>query len=92
MKQGDRRGRCPQAPRIFEACAPVSEGAKKRPLTAWAARGQMHRRRTIDLNIPHQVASPQSLTLFLQVRKPSIESHRRPQTTDDRHHGLAQLQ
>ncbi len=81
MKQGDRRGRCPQAPRIFEACAPVSEGAKKRPLTAWAARGRMHRRRTIDLDIPHQVASPQSLTLFLQVRKPSIESHRRPQTT-----------
>jgi len=64
-------GVAPRPPGFFEACAPVSEGVKKRPLTAWAARGRMHRRRTIDLDIPHQVVSPQGLTLFLQVRKPS---------------------
>jgi len=57
--------RCPKVPR-------------ERPLTALAARGRMHRRRTVDLDIPRQVASPQSRTPFLQVRKTSIESHQRP--------------
>ena len=39
----------------------------KRPGTPLASRGQMHQRRTIGLNIPRQVASPQSPTPFLQA-------------------------
>ena len=41
--------------------------SKKRPLRASADRGQMHPWRTGDLDIPCQVASPQSLTPFLQA-------------------------
>ncbi len=55
--------RCPRVP-------------KKRPLTACTARGRMHSRRTIDLDIPYPVASPQSQTLFLQVCNHSTESYR----------------
>ena len=39
----------------------------KRPRTPLASRGRMHHRRTIGLNIPRQVASPQSPTPFLQA-------------------------
>ena len=45
----------------------MSNGIQKRPLTASADRGQMHHWRTGDLDIPSQVASPQSLTPFLQT-------------------------
>jgi hypothetical protein len=45
----------------------VSDGIKKKAPKGFANRGPMHRRRTIDLVIPCQVASPQSPTPFHQV-------------------------
>ena len=55
--------------------------SKKRPLTDCPARGRVHTRRTIDLDIPNPVASPQRRTPFL----PSTECHPRAlsATTDD---------
>jgi len=39
-------------------------------------RGQAHHWRTGDLDIPCQVASPQSLTPFLQAKRPYPSPHR----------------
>ena len=50
-----------------EALLRCPMASKKRPLAASADRGQMHHWRTGDLDIPCQVASPQSLTPFLQA-------------------------
>jgi hypothetical protein len=54
--------------RIFPGMALVSNGAESIwPPTAKAAGGQMRHWRTVGMDIPCQVASPQSLTLFLQA-------------------------
>jgi len=55
----------------------VSKGTKtKRPLMGIPIRGPMHLWRTVDPDIPCQVASPQSLTPFL--RAPSLYHALRP--------------
>lgn len=47
---------------------PVSNRHEERSLATEVTRDQMHHWRTIDLGIPCQVASPQSLTPLLQAR------------------------
>ena len=67
---GQKHGPACSAKWIFSGRAPVSHGsAKARPPARFSARGPQCHGRTVGLDIPGRVASPQSPTPFLQARK-----------------------
>jgi len=53
---------------VFKAWRAVSDGEDKKSLAGKPAR-RMHHRRTVDLDIPRQVAPLQSLTPLLQANQ-----------------------
>jgi hypothetical protein len=65
--RGDSRWGFAPNPGIFARLGSGARSAKEKPLTAFVVRGLVLDRRTLNLAIPWQVASPQSLTPFHQM-------------------------